>query len=159
MSSTRDGATSLLPNDPRRRTHDQSARRHHETGAYEATGPDQRLLADNGVIHDYGVDTHQCAATNDAAVKNRGVADVGVFFESDLLGRKSVQHTIVLHVAARTDHDTTKVATQRSAGAHIATRPDDDVAYERRHGMHERGGIDDGNEAIETVDRHVLASS
>src|SRR6185437_6911994 len=58
-----------LPNDTRRRTHDQSARRHPETGAYEATGPDQRLLADNGVIHDHGVDTHQCAATNDAAVK------------------------------------------------------------------------------------------
>src|SRR6185312_11097992 len=132
-----------LTKDAPRRAHDQRAGRHYEAGAYEAARPHQCLLADNGVVHDDRIHAHECTAANDAAVKNRGVADVGVFFESDLPGRERVQHTIVLHVAACTDYDTTKVAAQCSARAHIATRPHQDIADECSHGMDEGAGIDD----------------
>ena len=121
--------------------------------------PTKACSTDDGVVHDDCVDTHEGTAANDAAVKNRRVPDVGFLLESDLPGRKRVQHTIVLHVAARADDDATKVAAQRSTRPYVATRPHDDITDQCRQWMDERGGIDDGNEAIEAVDRHVLASS
>ena len=45
------------------------ALRDHRTGCYEATP------ADDGAVHDYGLDTDQGAVTHGAAVEHRLVAD------------------------------------------------------------------------------------
>ena len=86
-----------------------------------------------------------------AAVQHGAVADVAVFLDDGIGAGEAVHDAGVLQVGAAFEDEPAEVAAQAGAGADIAARPDDDVADQHGAGVHEGGGIDDGDDAVDGV--------
>ena len=107
------------------------------TKAIAATMAD---LADHRVVVDHRVHAYQRIALHDAAMQDRGVADMAILLDDGIGARKSVHDAAVLDIRAGAHLEAAEIAAQRSQWPDIAPRADDDVADEHGAGMHECAG-------------------
>src|SRR5690606_34853242 len=95
---------------------------------------------------------HHGIASYRTAVQHRSVADMAVHVDDCVVIGDAVHHAGVLYVGAGFHDDAPEIAPQAGKGADIGVRPHDDVSDQHGAGMHVRGGIDDGRQAVDGID-------
>ena len=108
---------------------------HFGAGFDKGRSADDAVFTNAGPVDDHRAHAYQRVAPDGAAVQNRAVADMPLFFHDRILAGKAVHHAVILDVGAIFHHDAAKIAAQAGVRANVDPFAEDHVANQHRGGM------------------------